>query len=171
MFRHSANLLPSSYLHEGSFANKSFGCVKLKAWDQVQTPSNLKEIQKFGKKYGCHTCGTKNRVDIITNNSENNSQIFIGDHQPPRALVRDIAWPFKDSERKIKEKLDSAKLYPQCNQCSLRQAANVRLVLKEYEGLKEKSKKRSNRYARNGLNIVKSCRSHGFEHIYFVLPW
>ena len=179
--RHSKKLLPSSYLHEGSFSNKMFGCVKLKSWDQSQTPAILKKIQLFGKKYGCHTCGTKNRVDILTNNSEINSQIFIGDHQPPRAIVREIIWPYLQSKSKnssdrtqirIKEKLEAAKLYPQCNQCSLKQAANVRSVLKDYENIcSANDKNKIDEFAKNALKIVKSCRSHGFEHLYFVMPW
>ena len=169
LLRHSKKILPSSYLHPGSYSSRN-SSIKLTAWDQAQSPKNIKNIQIMGQKYGCHTCGTKNRVNKLFNNESYCSKIFIADHQPPRAIVRDLILPVSDKSYDIMKRLEQASLYPQCNECSLKQANNVRSLLKEYDNLSISEKKRKVAKC-NPLKVIKDNKSHGLGHVYFVLPW
>lgn len=159
-------LLPSSYLHPGSFANKY---IKLTEYNQNQTNSDRIKIQKYGKKYGCHTCGTKlsylSKLLLYTNKHVvNYNNIFIGDHSPPKALVDKI---YLNNTLIKNNNLTTitSKLYPQCNTCSLKQSTNVKFLVKYFENEPKSSK------FKKPFKIVKDCKTHGLNHWYFVMPW
>lgn len=166
VFKFRKNLWPSSYLHAGAFTTQNH-YINLKSFDQVQTPKLLDQIQVFGQKYGCHACGTKLRFPRLMSKFKKvdfASEIFIGDHNPPRAIVRDLILPDKNWQSKNEKILKHPKLLPQCNLCSLKQASNVRAVLKDYAD-KDKNLRK------NPLQMVKEIRTHGLDHFYLLLPW
>ncbi|MBK8455999.1 MAG: hypothetical protein IPL47_01870 [Phyllobacteriaceae bacterium] len=70
--------------------------------------SERDEINRIGRKYGCHTCGTKNPGTPSGN--------FVIDHQLP------ARWA-----------LEPYRLYPQCALCSWRQGGYVRSMLRREE--------------------------------------
>lgn len=68
------------------------------------TPSERREINRIGRRYGCHTCGTTDPQTPSGN--------FIGDHQPAISLS---PGPYR--------------IYPQCWPCSLRQGGLIRPLI------------------------------------------
>lgn len=66
------------------------------------------EINRLGRSYGCHTCGTKNPGTPSGN--------FVPDHQPPARLAIE---PFR--------------LYPQCIACSARQGGFVGWIIRRHQ--------------------------------------
>ncbi len=66
------------------------------------TAEEIRENNRIGRKFGCHTCGTK---DPGTPNGN-----FIGDHQHPNALN-----PLGRAQR----------IYPHCLACSMAQGGNI----------------------------------------------
>eukprot|EP00048_Salpingoeca_helianthica_P020332 m.6060 g.6060 ORF g.6060 m.6060 type:complete len:245 (+) comp4678_c0_seq1:101-835(+) len=62
------------------------------------------QLQRIGKKSGCHTCGTR-------------AGPFNGDHQPPNNITKQRRWwHFSSREQRF---------YPQCRPCSSRQGASL----------------------------------------------
>jgi hypothetical protein len=70
------SISPSSYTSPGSFARQ---CIPAKS-TAYATPNERDAIQKIGKKYGCHTCGTRKPFSGTTDG-------FVADHIPPNAVV------------------------------------------------------------------------------------
>ena len=109
----------------------------------------MKKLYKkicHGKKYGCHTCGTKMTFK---------KGPFIADHAPPRAIVANLCPPGHS--------ISKPKALPQCDKCSLQQAASVRKLLRRHEGDKTLPK--------NPFSSIEGIKTHGFSHFYFLLPY
>lgn len=70
------------------------------------TAAEREAVNEIGRKYGCHTCGTKN--------PGTKSGDFIPDHQPPSQLAPG----------------QSQRLFPHCKACSLRQGGEVNAELR-----------------------------------------
>ena len=119
-------VLPSHLLHVGAFARQGIP-LKPELHFQSVTHAQSLRIQELGYQYGCHSCGKKHtKIANLIKNSRVLTWIrkpphmkvdYIGDHQPPKALVanQDVS-SFKGS------------LYPQCKSCSQLQASRVRLA-------------------------------------------
>ena len=61
-------------------------------------------VQQLGRRYGCHTCGTRN------------TSKFIADHQPPSATIGSATGGAQDNGM-------LQKFYPQCQKCSVQQGS------------------------------------------------
>lgn len=70
------SIAPSSYTTRGSFARQ---CIPAKS-TAYATSNERDVIQKIGKKYGCHTCGTRRPFYGAADG-------FVADHIPPNAVV------------------------------------------------------------------------------------
>ncbi|CEL92742.1 unnamed protein product [Vitrella brassicaformis CCMP3155] len=68
------SLCPSSLLSPGVYAQPG-GLGSLPATMEYASPRERSVIQRLGRIYGCHTCGTRRGP-------------FNADHQPPRSVVR-----------------------------------------------------------------------------------
>ncbi|CAM2010766.1 RHS repeat domain-containing protein [Acanthopleuribacter pedis] len=86
----------------------SKGSVPARSPDKKFTRAERDKINVFGRKDGCHTCGTK---DPGTKSGD-----FIPDHQPPSKMN-------KNNEPQV--------LMPHCKKCSQRQGGQVRQATKE----------------------------------------
>ncbi|PIK40852.1 hypothetical protein BSL78_22282 [Apostichopus japonicus] len=115
------SVLPSNVLHPGAFAKES-----LPASDNYATSSQRSKLMKFGKRYGCHSCGARFTV-----------QDFIADHQPPLAVMRrkrsSMLHIFKEFSRLFKRKKNMTletpqRFYPQCTRCSVKQLSYLSAV-------------------------------------------
>eukprot|EP01038_Epipyxis_sp_PR26KG_P005957 gene5957-8210_t len=80
----------------------------------VATLNERMKIQELGKKFGCHQCGSKQRIS---------AQKFIADHMPPTKIVKEMnsKWWRKILNIKIKQSL-----WPQCRKCFSIQGYAVR---------------------------------------------
>ena len=94
-------IAPSSYTHVGSFARAS-----IPATENYATQAQRSILMRIGRRCGCHTCGTR----ILFGRS------VIADHQPPKAVARQLASNF--GWRKILGKEPTFRFYPQCVDCS-----------------------------------------------------
>lgn len=103
-----AAVAPSDFRYLGAFA-----CVRdsLPAKSSYASAAERDAIDAIGRRVGCHTCGVRRAR-------------FHADHMPPNAVVkraRDSLWyrlPFVS--------LPKQRFFPQCHQCSARQAQAVR---------------------------------------------
>lgn len=94
---------PSSYTHLGSFARAS-----LPATARYANASQRLGVEALGAKYGCHTCGSKARNVI-------GSYRFVGDHQPPKSVARQLDHRFL---RRLFNRKVQFRFFPQCQSCS-----------------------------------------------------
>jgi hypothetical protein len=84
------------------------------------TDGQCRQVNKIGKKHGCHTCLTRVATD--------KNQPWIGDHQPPTSLsakeraALGLAVAVYDG---------TVKLFPQCDVCSVTQAVTVKRIQAE----------------------------------------
>lgn len=140
-------LSPSSLLHPGAFASRAWSLPSLSAVAQERERHFLKRV---GMLRGCHTCGRRRGVGR-----------WIADHQPPTRQVLDEAHG-TDSRSSLRfseaaaarrpvvaaslgrrllrsvfgvHVLKAQRLYPQCGDCSLRQAPIVRAGRNAHEDL------------------------------------
>lgn len=95
---------PSSFTHLGSFAR-----VSLPATESYASSNQRMQIERLGKLFGCHTCGSKMRFKPLL------PVKFHGDHMPPKSVAAQMsrAWWRRLVSRKI-----SFRFYPQCVDCS-----------------------------------------------------
>lgn len=100
-------LAPSSYTDLGSFAR-----VSIPATDRYATRAQRATIESLGRKWGCHTCGSRRLFS--------SGQLFVGDHMPPRAVARQYN---RQWWRKLFGKPVQYRFYPQCTSCSSRQGS------------------------------------------------
>lgn len=105
------SISPSSYTNLGSFARRSLPATN----DSYATYAQRQQIELLGRKFGCHTCGSrmifaKSRVK------------FHADHMPPRSVVNAQKNQFW---RKLLLPLFPIKqrFYPQCVNCSNKQGS------------------------------------------------
>eukprot|EP01135_Chromosphaera_perkinsii_P009032 Nk52_evm50s1569 gene=Nk52_evmTU50s1569 len=93
-----SSLAPSNVFFPGAFANRKMASLPSYELREYATSHERVKIQKFGKTYGCHSCGTKKGP-------------FIADHQPPNKQALDMI---------------AQRYYPQCQNCSQIQAEAVK---------------------------------------------
>jgi hypothetical protein len=95
---------PSSFTHFGSFARTS-----ISATDSYASTQQRIKIERLGKVFGCHTCGSKMRFKPL-------QQVkFHGDHMPPKSValeMNDVWW------RQLVGRTVRFRFYPQCVSCS-----------------------------------------------------
>lgn len=105
--------LPSSIRATGSFAS-CFGSIP--SFSAQATPYQRVLVQRLGRKFGCHHCGTRQLLSF--------GKSFIADHMPPtqiarlrnKALWRQLLnWPVQQVLR------------PQCESCCAIQGSAVRI--------------------------------------------
>ncbi len=94
---------PSSYANIGSFARQS-----IPATERYATPAERLKLDRIGRIWGCHTCGSRSRS-------------FVGDHMPPKSVAETMM-----KRRKLfflKPKPVNFRFYPQCERCSSQQGS------------------------------------------------
>lgn len=112
MFRTS---FPSSVIAPGVFAN-SFNKLtrSIPTTQSVVTESQREVLQRLGKRFGCHQCGSR---QMFT------SKVFIGDHMPPTKFAVEQSQALW---RKFLRVPVTQRLWPQCQKCFLLQGSAVR---------------------------------------------
>jgi hypothetical protein len=105
------SIAPSSYTHVGSFARPY---ASIPASEKYATLTERTMMEKFGRRYGCHTCGS--RMIFSTAGTTK----FVGDHMPPKAVAEQInaRWYRKLFNIPVKYRF-----YPQCIHCSGKQGS------------------------------------------------
>ena len=105
------SLTPSSYTARGSFARIG---IPAPPNFNYATRSQRVRIERIGKWWGCHTCGSR----MIFSNLGKTIPKFHGDHIPPVSVAKQInsRWYRKPFGWKV-----SQKFYPQCRDCSNKQ--------------------------------------------------
>ena len=88
-----------------------------KDWNKDK--SIRKNLDKAGKTYGCHSCGSKKPGGPNWPKGKKQPAHFVPDHVPPHTTFPDV----KKGDRKAKvtpkpPRKGSVKLYPQCHTCS-----------------------------------------------------
>jgi hypothetical protein len=101
---------PSSYTHLGSFARGSIA-----ATEQYATNTQRQAMERLGRLFGCHTCGSRQLWRSISTRSVN----FICDHQPPKAVAYQMNQRWW--RRLLLLRPVAFRFYPQCVACSNRQ--------------------------------------------------
>ena len=99
-------IAPSSYTHLGSYARAS-----LPATDNYATAAQRARLERLGRIFGCHTCGSRRLWSRQTAN-------FVGDHMPPKAVAEQLnkRWYRRWFGRPVQ-----FRFYPQCVSCSNKQ--------------------------------------------------
>ena len=101
------SISPSSFTNLGSFAR-----VSLPATDAYATEAQRSMIEKLGRRFGCHTCGSHMFLS-------SRPVSFHADHMPPRSVAKQI------NSRWYRKLLRLApikqRFYPQCVTCSNQQ--------------------------------------------------
>lgn len=128
-------LLPSSVIAPGVFSPLAFKNMRsIPTIDPVATASQRLRIQKFGRRFGCHHCGTRQLFSGAS---------YIADHMPPTKIVLDInkKWWRRLLGMKVRmlpyviviahsthflHLQITQRLYPQCQSCFMLQGAAVR---------------------------------------------
>lgn len=99
------SISPSSYTNVGSFARVQ---GSLPAKMGYASSAQRETIERAGRKWGCHTCGSR----VIFSRSKVK---FHADHMPPRSVadrMNSSVW------RKVTGVKASQRFYPQCTSCS-----------------------------------------------------
>jgi hypothetical protein len=101
------SVLASDLCYLGAYARREFS---LPATLDYATAAERMKIQIFGKRQGCHSCGTRK------------SETFIADHQPPIAIVKR-----ETSSSPLFRKIFpmTQRFFPQCLPCSQRQGQSL----------------------------------------------
>jgi hypothetical protein len=107
---------PSSYTHLGSFARWSIPCTSSYA-----TSNQRKMIEQMGRKWGCHTCGSRSMMvgpgggkSFLA--SSKSSIRFVGDHMPPKSVAEQMNRNWLRRLRVLPKV--QFRFYPQCVTCS-----------------------------------------------------
>jgi len=96
-------LSPSSLASTGAFA---WVAASLPANENYATTSQRENLLRLGRRYGCHTCGTRFASQ------------YIGDHVPPLSLAARRSWLAKWVHGPVK-----FRFHPQCKGCCSSQAS------------------------------------------------
>ena len=102
-----SSMVPSHLHVPGCFARHWIPAYSIEYANVTQ--KNL--IQEIGRKYGCHSCGTK-RI-----------KQYYADHQPPNKLIKASLGPLGKTVEQNGRHLQ--RFYPQCPSCSLRQGHSL----------------------------------------------
>lgn len=114
------SLSPSSYTARGSFARRGIPITSSTSSSfNYATKAQRYALDKLGRRFGCHTCGSRllftNKHKLLPTNKK---IIFHGDHIPPVSVAKQInaRWYNRKLGRQV-----SQKFYPQCTNCSNKQ--------------------------------------------------
>ncbi|PFH31357.1 hypothetical protein BESB_027920 [Besnoitia besnoiti] len=111
-------LSPSSLLAPGAFHQSH---LSLRAGVDYASFEERRFIKKLGETFGCHTCGKRRNV-----------QEWIADHQPPKRVVIVFSQTWLGrfygffSRAMGGTRYMPQRFYPQCRECSIKQASVVR---------------------------------------------
>jgi len=100
---------PSSYTRLGSFARPRFSLPA--TLDSYASSSQRIAIENLGRRFGCHTCGSKQIISM-------EKVKFHADHMPPTAITKRMN---KQLWRKLLKVPVKQRFYPQCVKCSHQQ--------------------------------------------------
>ena len=106
---------PSSYTNLGSFARVSHS---IPAKMDYATSAQRKVIESVGRKWGCHTCGSRmifSRTRPSANSAGSSVVKFHADHMPPKSVAHAMnsRWWRRLLRIQVKQRF-----YPQCVSCS-----------------------------------------------------
>lgn len=109
-------LAPSSYTHPGSFARYS-----IPATERYATASQRTVLERLGRTWGCHTCGSRQFLYNHRKSRGGGSAAavrFVGDHMPPKSVANQLnsRWYRKWTGWTVRYRF-----YPQCVPCSNKQ--------------------------------------------------
>ncbi|KAL7473691.1 hypothetical protein ACHAXS_014165 [Conticribra weissflogii] len=109
---HFTSISPSSYTARGSFARIG---IPAPPNFNYATSSQRRTLERIGKWWGCHTCGSRM---LFSNIADKHVPKFHGDHIPPVSVAKQMneRWFRRKSGWKV-----SQKFYPQCRNCSNKQ--------------------------------------------------
>jgi DNA-directed RNA polymerase subunit RPC12/RpoP len=96
---------PSSFTHLGSFARWSIPCGK-----NYATTNQRTMVEKMGRKWGCHTCGSRMLVKRAGKHK------FAADHMPPKSVADQMNKSWLRRLGPLPEV--QFRFYPQCTNCS-----------------------------------------------------
>lgn len=96
------SLSPSSLSTTGAFARRA---ASLPAGVDYATTAQRQRLQRFGKQFGCHTCGTRFAT------------LYVGDHVPPLSLANSRSRLARLVHGPVK-----FCFHPQCRTCCAKQA-------------------------------------------------
>eukprot|EP00581_Thalassiosira_minuscula_P009886 CAMPEP_0183708344 /NCGR_PEP_ID=MMETSP0737-20130205/4689_1 /TAXON_ID=385413 /ORGANISM="Thalassiosira miniscula, Strain CCMP1093" /LENGTH=436 /DNA_ID=CAMNT_0025936209 /DNA_START=82 /DNA_END=1392 /DNA_ORIENTATION=+ len=115
------SLSPSSYTARGSFARIG---IPAPPNFNYATKVERQRLERIGKWWGCHTCGSR----MYFSNIAKNKPKFHGDHIPPVSVAKQLnnRW----YRRKLGIKV-SQKFYPQCRDCSNKQGGMLSRAIRE----------------------------------------
>lgn len=103
---------PSSLTHLGSYARAS-----LPANANYATASQRFQIERLGRTWGCHTCGSHRMIPSLF---QKGSAHFVGDHMPPKSVAHQLE---ASTWYRLLRKRVQYRLYPQCISCSNKQGS------------------------------------------------
>mmetsp|Transcript_11985 Transcript_11985/g.28429 ORF Transcript_11985/g.28429 Transcript_11985/m.28429 type:complete len:361 (+) Transcript_11985:149-1231(+) len=143
---------PSSFTHLGSFARWSIPCT-----ENYANPKQRVMIEKMGRKWGCHTCGSHMYFLSAKSASTGKSYRFVGDHMPPKSVAKHMndTWLRKIGLlRKVRYSF-----YPQCALCSSKQGSLLSKAGSNLHGLPSRLRVSSMKGAGGG----RIAHFHGFR--------
>ena len=145
---------PSSFTHKGSFGRVR---ASIPCGQNYATPKQRVMIETMGRKWGCHTCGSKMFFKSAKSASTGKTYRFVGDHMPPKSVAREQnkmwfrrwgLWP------KVK-----FRFYPQCVSCSNTQGSILASAGSNLDGLSSTRRALSMKGAGGGTTAY----FHGFR--------
>ena len=107
------SIAPSSLTNLGSFARTRFA---IPAGTKYANFQQRRQIEALGRKWGCHTCGSRGVLSISRIGSNHKHKVkFHADHMPPNSAVKQMNQKFY---RRVLGWNVKQKFYPQCTSCS-----------------------------------------------------
>lgn len=145
-------IAPSSYTHLGSFARAS-----LPATENYASPVQRAKLERLGRLWGCHTCGSRRLFSFKSNSAAR----FVGDHMPPKAVAEQMN---KSWSRWLlrRGRPVSFRFYPQCVSCSSKQGS---ILSKATQELRARSSKTNPFAPRRAVPLLH--RAGGGANAYF----
>jgi len=143
---------PSSFTHLGSFARWSIPCT-----ENYANPKQRFMIEKMGRKWGCHTCGSHMFFSSAKSAATGKTFRFAGDHMPPKSVAKHM----NDTWLRRVGLLPKVKFrfYPQCVSCSNVQGSILSKAGSNLGGLSSKLRASSMKEAGGG----RAACFHGFR--------
>ena len=146
-------IAPSSYTHLGSFARWSIPCTA-----KYATPKQRTMIEQMGRKWGCHTCGSRMYLKSAKSATTGKSWRFAGDHMPPKSVAKHMneMWVRKVG---LLPKVNF-RFYPQCVSCSSAQGSLLSKAGSNLPGLSTSKLRASTMFEAGG---GQTAHFHGFR--------
>lgn len=143
---------PSSYTHLGSFARWSIPCT-----ENYANPKERIMIEQMGRKWGCHTCGSKMYFSSAKSAATGKTYRFVGDHMPPKSVAKHM----NESWLRRVGPLPKVKFrfYPQCVSCSNAQGSILSKAGSNLGGISSSNMKASSMKEAGG---GRAAYFHGF---------